>query len=131
MFQEKRTRHVPLSKRLDADFGSDFPQEDAIDIYLVEIVVNLEMKSEFEYNFLAIVPEENRTGVDSEDLLKDALQNVLKGNERFFIRQFTEDMAEAYSLKKIMYPILSFDPSTVKQSLIDFVWLKPPKHQMN
>jgi hypothetical protein len=127
----KRTRHVPLPKRLDSDFGEEFPREDEVDIYLVEVIVGLETSKEYEYCFLAILPESNSIGGNSENLLREVLNDLLSRKERFFIRQFSEEMAEAYASKKILYPILSFDPATLEYEKIDFLWLKPPLHLTN
>jgi len=132
MYNAKRTRYVPLPERLDTDFGKEFPKEDAVDIYLVEVVVGLETTQEYEYCFLAIMPETNAIGEgSSEKLLREALHDILTEKERYFVRQFTESMADAYAGKQTLYPILSFDPATLDHEKIDFMWLKPPTHLMH
>ena len=125
MFQNNsRIKRIDPRVDLDPDFGN--LQPDYAEAYQISVTPK---KGNNRYNFITLIPE---TGSEEEsiDMLSDVMDEFLVKGDKYTVREFTDQTTEEYIANGSYGPIISFDPKSLEQDKIAFLWLVPPKHLM-
>ena len=123
--QNQRIRRIYVRKDLDPDFGNLQPEV----AEAFSIAVTPRKSKPARYQFVTLLPE-----MESEEeahiLLQEVMDEFLDDGDKYTVRDFDETEAESYIGKGSYAPIISFDPHSLEDDKISFLWLIPPRHLM-
>lgn len=119
---EKRVLRVSPCSELDPDWGNIHPEK--VEVYKIKVSPASNTR---QYQFIALLPD---TGSEesSIELLKEVLVLFLEPEDGFSVLEFNEEMLESWEANGSCGAVLSHDPRTIGNEMVEFLWLFPPDH---
>jgi len=121
-----RIKRIYTRMDLDPDFGDTQPE--SVEAYLISVSPR-QITFKERYEFIIFIPEVESTE-ESTSLISEVMNEFLPKGDHYKVSDFTDDEAENYFSNGSYAPILSFDPISLDDDKISFLWLIPPKHLM-
>lgn len=124
MTTNTRIRKIYVRRELDPDFGNLQPK--IAEAYTIAVTTRLDPAR---YQFVTLLPE-METEEEAHSLLQEVMDAFLDDGDKYTVRDFDQTEAESYICKGSYAPIISFDPQSLEDEKISFLWLIPPRHLM-